>query len=118
MSKSNYESLYNQYKLKNEDFLRGITVENGYTEEAEQVAKDVLTSDRKEYKDLQRQAEERERFEEKLSNDRANNPLYEDIHQMTTDIRFIKNLIIASIILAAIAGVFIGLKISDIVSLL
>lgn len=118
MGKSNYDSLYNQYKLKDEDFLRGITVENGYTEEAEQVAKDVLASDRKEYKEIQRQAEERELFEEKMTNDRANNPLYEDIHQMATDIRFIKNLIIASIVLAAIAGIFIGMKISDIVSLL
>lgn len=118
MGKSNYDSLYDQYKMKDEEFLKSITVDNGYTEEAEQVAKDVLSSDRKEYKERQRQAEERERFEEKMLQDRVNNPLYEDIHQMATDIHFIKNLIIVSLVIAAIAGIFIGMKISDILSLL
>ena len=118
MNMVDYDSLYNQYKLKDEDFLKSITVENGYTEEAEQAAKDVLSSDSKEYNELQRIAEEREAFEEKMLQDRVNNPLYEDIHQMATDIHFIKNLIIVSLVIAAIAGIFIGMKISDIVSLL
>lgn len=118
MNMTDYDSLYNQYKLKDEDFLKSITVENGYTEEAEQAAKDVLSSDRKEYHELQRIAEERELFDEKMEQKRTNNPLYEDIHQMATDIRFIKNFIIVSLVIAAIVGIFIGIKISDIASLL
>lgn len=118
MSKSNYEMLVEQYKFKDEDALREITVENGYTDEAEQAAKDVLASDRKEYHELKKREEDREIFEEKLSQDRFSNPLYEDIHQMAMDVRFIKNIFIASIIIAVIVGIFLGLKISDIASVI
>ena len=57
MSKSNYEMLVEQYKSKDEDALREITFENGYTDEAEQAAKDVLASDRKEYHELKKREE-------------------------------------------------------------
>ena len=30
MRKSNYDSLYDQYKMKDEEFLKSITVDNGY----------------------------------------------------------------------------------------
>lgn len=43
------ESLYEQYKNKTDEELGQITAENGYTEEAEKVASDILKSERKEY---------------------------------------------------------------------
>lgn len=116
MEGNNYDSLYNQYKLEDEDFLKSVTVENGYTEQAEQVAKDVLSSDRKEYHELQRRVEERVLFDEKMEKERTNNPLYEDIHQMATDIRFIRNFIIVSMILAVIGVIFVAIKMSDILA--
>lgn len=55
------DSLFEQYKNKTEEELKEITVENGYTEEAEKVASDILNSERKEYNEKMRlQAEHEE----------------------------------------------------------
>lgn len=67
------DSLFAQYKDKTEE-LKEITVENGYTEEAEKVASDILNSERKEYNEKRRlQAE----HEEALAN-----------HKFTTGFNF------------------------------
>lgn len=55
------DSLFEQYKNKTEEELKEITVKNGYTEEAEKVASDILNSERKEYNEkLRLQAEHEE----------------------------------------------------------
>lgn len=40
-----------------------------------------------------------------------NNPLYDDIHQIAGDLRFIKNLIIAGLVLSVILGIVAGLSV-------
>jgi hypothetical protein len=53
--------LYNRYKLYSDEELKEITVVNGYTEDAEEVAQQILNGDRSEYEDHIRQQEEREK---------------------------------------------------------
>lgn len=46
-----HASLYERYKNSSEEELKKITVANGYTEETEAVAIEILNSERKEYND-------------------------------------------------------------------
>lgn len=59
----NKEMLFNQYKLYSGEELKEITVANGYTEEAEQVARQILGGDRTEYKEYIKQQEEKRKKE-------------------------------------------------------
>ena len=58
------EVLFNQYKLYSDEELKEITVANGYTEEAEQIARRILGGDRGEYKEYIMQEEQEEEQEE------------------------------------------------------
>lgn len=51
--------------------------------------------------------EERKRIESK-NIARLNDPLYDDIHQIAGDLRFIKNLIIVGLILSFVLGIVAG----------
>lgn len=55
---NNKEMLFNQYKVYSDEELKEITVANGYTEEAEQIARQILGGDRTEYKEYIKQQEE------------------------------------------------------------
>lgn len=110
MKESMYESLLNQYKMKSEDELLQITVANGFTEDAEKAAQAILNSDRVEYKAQIQQIENMQRKNEEMNQARVDNPLYEDIHQIAGDIRFIKNLIIILLVISVVAGLFMGFK--------
>lgn len=57
------EDLFNRYKLSSDEELKEITVANGYTEEAEQVAQQILNGDRTEYKEYIKQQEEKQKEE-------------------------------------------------------
>ncbi len=57
------EVLFNQYKLYSDEELKEITVANGYTEEAEQIARRILGGDRGEYKEYIMQEEQEEQEE-------------------------------------------------------
>lgn len=59
----NKEMLFDQYKLYSDGELKEITVANGYTEEAEQVARQILGGDRTEYKKYIKQQEEKRKQE-------------------------------------------------------
>lgn len=57
------ERLFNRYKLYSGKELKEITVANGYTEEAEQVARQILGGDRTEYKEYIKQQEKKHKKE-------------------------------------------------------
>lgn len=54
------EVLFNRYKLYSDEELKEITVANGYTEEAEQIARQIIGGDRGEYKEYIKQQEEQQ----------------------------------------------------------
>lgn len=114
MKESMYESLLKQYKMKSEEELLQITVANGFTEDAEKAAQAILGSDRAEYKAQIQQIEDMERKNEEINQARVDNPLYEDIHQIAGDLRFIKNLIVILLILSVLASLFIGVRMGNI----
>ena len=55
------EVLFNRYKLYSDEELKEITVANGYTEEAEQIARQIIGGDRGEYKEYIKQQEEQQK---------------------------------------------------------
>lgn len=61
---NNKDALFNRYKLSSDEELKEITVANGYTEEAEQVARQILEGDRTEYKEYIKQKEENRQKDE------------------------------------------------------
>lgn len=100
-----YESLHKQYEMYSEEELRKITVENGYTEIAEQAAKDVLNGDRTAFNEKVRTIEIKEqKIKDKLVA-QENDPLYDDIHQIAGDLRFIKNLIVIGLVCGVVLGI-------------
>lgn len=111
MSNTEYNSLYERYKFMPEDELSKLTVENGYTELAEKVAKDILNSGREEYHQKIHEQELIETELNELSEARRKNPLYDDIHQIANDIRFIKNFIICCTVISIIAYILFQIKI-------
>ena len=57
--------------------------------------------------------EESQRYKEKMQQKviaRENEPLYEDIHQIAGDLRFIKNLIIVGLVCSFLLGILIGIS--------
>lgn len=55
--------LFDRYKFYSDEELQEISVANGYTEEAEQVARQILGGDRAEYKEYIKQQEEKHQKE-------------------------------------------------------
>lgn len=102
MKISQRQYLYEQYKLKSEEELNAIINDDEYEEYAKEIAKEILNSDRKEYKDLQASLQEKEQIKSIKQNTRKTNPLYDDIHQIANDLRFIKNTIILGAIIMVI----------------
>jgi len=114
MNDEEYTSIYNRYKMRPEEELKEITVENGYKEIAERVASDILHSDRTEYnqklEEYDKMEKQRQRQKRLKEIAQQNNPLYDDIHQIAQDLHFIKNLIIVILILSVIVGIITGLS--------
>lgn len=97
--------LRKQYETYSEEELREITVDNGYTEVAEQVAKELSMGEREVYKKAQEQEIYIGQKKLRINTARKENPLYDDIHQIAGDLRFIKNLIIIGLVCAFVLGV-------------
>lgn len=101
-----YNQLYSQYKNQTNEELSVIA--NGgdeYTPIAKQVATDILNSDRTDYENIvQQQNENNVRIQQKIEAT-ENHPLYNDIHQIAGDIRFLKNLVILGIVLGIVLTV-------------
>lgn len=106
-----YNQLYSQYRDKTNEELSVIANSGDeYTPIAKQVANDVLNSDRTEYEHKIKQQNDRYVKEQQKIESTLNHPLYNDIHQIAGDIRFLKNLVILGIVLGValtIIGMFL-----------
>lgn len=105
------EALYNQFKSMTDEQLKEIIADNEYEEVAKEVARDILNSDRKEYLQRQEEIKQAEQHQENIQQEKyqaqQTNPLYDDIHQMAKDIRFMRNLIIALLCFSVVVSVII-----------
>lgn len=97
-----HPSLCEQCKLKSDEELKEIINSNDYEDYAKDIAKEILNSDRKEYHQYQSSINKKEQAEEQKINAQKTDPLYDDIHQIAKDLRFIKNLFIIGIAITAI----------------
>lgn len=99
MEKSNeYMQIYKQYSEKSDDELYQIINSSGeYRDIAKQVANDILQSDRTIYNQEVKDRNDSYISEQNKAKLTENHPLYNDIHQIAGDIRFIKNLIVVGI---------------------
>ncbi len=109
-----YNELYLQYKNKTDEELLKIANSGEEYQQiakdvAKDVAKDILSSDRTEYyNSIKAKIENDEKIQQKMELTKSH-PLYEDIHQIAGDIRFLKNLIIVGLVLGVVLiliGVF------------
>ena len=98
-----YNELYLQYKNKtDEELLKIANSGEEYQQIAKDVAKDILSSDRTEYyNSIKAKIENDEKIQQKMELTKSH-PLYEDIHQIAGDIRFLKNLIIVGLVLGVV----------------
>lgn len=105
-----YMELFSQYKnMTDEELLKIINSGDDYQQIAKEVASDILKSDRSEYYQNIQESEKQEAERQQKIELTENHPLYNDIHQITGDIRFLKNLVIVGLILGIIltlVGVF------------
>lgn len=105
-----YMELFSQYKnMTDEELLKIINSGDDYQQIAKEVASDILKSDRSEYYQNIQESEKQEAERQQKIELTENHPLYNDIHQIAGDIRFLKNLVIVGLILGIIltlVGVF------------
>lgn len=98
------QSLFEQYKMKSEEELKAIIADDGYEDIAKDVAREILNSDRTEYHKGQEEIKQAEQRYEQINQEKKSaqqvNPLYDDIHQIANDVRFIKNVIIAGVVIS------------------
>lgn len=101
------ELLYEQYKVMSDDKLKEIINDNSYDVLAKEVAKEILNSDRSYYyqqqDNIKQEEQKREKNKQAKISAQQTNPLYDDIHQIAKDVRFIKNIFAIAIILSAIS---------------
>lgn len=105
-----YMELFSQYKnMTDEELLKIVNSGDDYQQIAKEVASDILKSDRSEYYQNIQESEKQEAERQQKIELTENHPLYNDIHQIAGDIRFLKNLVIVGLILGIIltlVGVF------------
>ena len=111
MKQTQYQILYNQFKSMTDEQLNDIIADNGYEEVAKKVARDILSSDRKEYLQRQEEIKQTEQHQENIQQQKykaqQTNTLYDNIHQLTNDISFMNNLIIALLCFSVVVSVII-----------
>ena len=104
-----YVRLYSMFNSKSTEELETIIASgDDYTDIAKRVAQDIIDTGRSDYKEqIKRHREEQQKQEaiqqEKYQNT-LTNPLYDDIHQIAGDLRFIKNLIIIGLVCGVVLG--------------
>ena len=105
-----YIRLFATFNTKSTEELEAIiNSDEEYTDIAKQLAQDIIDTGRLEYKEqVKKYKEEKEKQEAIIREKQQNiltNPLYDDIHQIAGDLRFIKNLIIISLV----AGILLSI---------
>ena len=106
-----YIRLFAMFNSKSTEELETIiNSDEEYTDVAKRVAQDIIDTGRTDYKEhIKRQKEEQQKQEaiqQEKYNNSLTNPLYDDIHQIAGDLRFIKNLIIVGLVCGFIGFVF------------
>ena len=80
-----------------------ITVDEVVTDATNENVADYLRNIKSE-EDIELERQEKERIENKIVAQK-NDPLYDDIHQIAGDLRFIKNLIIIGLVCGVVMGI-------------
>lgn len=108
-SDKEYIRLFAMFNSKTTEELE--TIANSgeeYTDIAKRVAQDIIDTGRTEYKEQVKKYKEEQQRQEAIQQEKyqntLTNPLYDDIHQIAGDLRFIKNLIIAGLVCGVILG--------------
>ncbi len=102
-----YKSLMKTFKKFDNEKLENIINSDEYTDLAKQVAADILSSDQTEYYANMEHSEEVKALQQK-EQETLDHPLYKTVNQMAEDLRFLKNVVIAMIVLY-ILGILIVL---------
>ena len=98
MDKKLYQTLVEQFAMYNQEDLKEILNDNESSEEAITAAKYILSGKSVEAKNFQSEIRKHETLIKEKQDNMISNPLYDDLHQLAGDIRFIKNIIIIGII--------------------
>lgn len=105
-----YMELFSQYKnMTDEELLKIVNSGDDYQQIAKEVASDILKSDRSQYYQSIQESKRKEVERQQKIELTENHPLYNDIHQIAGDLRFLKNLVIVGLVLGVIltlVGVF------------
>jgi hypothetical protein len=98
MDKKLYQTLVEQFAMYNPNELQEVINDNESSNEAVKAAKYILSGESAEQKTYQTEIQKHESLLKERQDNAISNPLYDDLHQLTGDIRFIKNIIIIGII--------------------
>ena len=98
MDKKLYQTLIEQFAMYNQEDLKEILNDNESSEEAITAAKYILSGESVEAKNFQSEIRKHETLIKEKQDNMISNPLYDDLHQLAGDIKFIKNIIIIRII--------------------
>ena len=98
MDKKLYQALIEQFAMYNQEDLKEILNDNESSEEAITAARYILSGESVEAKNFQSEIRKHETLIKEKQDNMISNPLYDDLHQLAGDIRFIKNIIIIGII--------------------
>ncbi len=105
-----YVRLFAMFNRKPTEELKTI-ISSGedYTDIAKRVAQDIMDTGRTEYKGQVKKYKEEQQRQEAIQQEKyqntLTNPLYDDIHQIAGDLRFIKNLIIFGLVCGVVLGI-------------
>lgn len=99
MDKKLYQTLVEQFVMYDMEELKEIISDSESSEEAIAAAKYIISGDSREVKSFQSETKKHEELIKAKHDNMISNPLYEDMHQLSKDIRLIRNIIILGIIL-------------------
>ena len=98
MDKNLYKTFVNQFAMYNKEELNEILKDPESSEEAITAVKYILSGNSIEVKNYDSQTQKYNELLKEREDKRISNPSYDDIHQISKDIRFIKNIIIIAIV--------------------
>ena len=98
MDKKLYQTLVEQFAIYDQEDLKEILSDNESSKEAIAAAKYILSGESIKTKNFQSEIRKHETLIKEKQNNMISNPLYDDMHQLAGDIRFIKNIILIGII--------------------
>ena len=98
MDKELYQTLVEQFSIYDKEDVEEILNDDKSSEEAIAAAKYILSGNSIEAKNFKLEIQKKEILEKEKQDNMISNPLYDDMHQLAGDIRFIKNIIIIGLI--------------------